>query len=104
MGRGKALKKEALVYPVDLSRITEVIRDKCITIRRPKLEDVVGSEVKIKSFIQDTETYVCRIRGMTYAVCVNKQHPSMGTFDPRPTGESPGRVIRGHSNDRVDDR
>jgi hypothetical protein len=104
MSKGKIVHKEVLGRSVDISSLTTVIHDKCVAIGRCTLVDVEGSEVVIKSFIKGTETYVCRIRGMTYAVCINKQRPSMGTFDPRPIGGPSGKATRRHSNDRVDDR
>ncbi len=75
--------------------IKTIIRGKCESINRKELGDVNGSEIKVLNKLPNNEVYICRIRGMTYAVDLDLNNPKVGIFDPISTGPQI-RFRRGH--------
>jgi hypothetical protein len=80
-------KREAIVL---------VIRERCCSVGRRNLVDVDAEEVVVLLRCNATGVFICRLRGMTYKVCLKEQSPSFGIFDPVTVIKGGTRVKNGH--------
>lgn len=62
--------------------LVEVIRQRCSNIGRTWLQDVNPKEVVVVTICESQEVFVCRVRGMTYMICIKKDQERIGVFDP----------------------
>lgn len=93
MGKiGRKEKAEA----TELSAIANVVRAKGHTIGRPYLEKIDDNEVHVQRMVGGGEKCICRIRGMTYCVCLDVRKPSIATFEPSLFASKTGCRVIGH--------
>lgn len=90
------IKREEKVEATELSAIARVVRAKGHTIGRPYLEKIDDNEVHVQRMVGGGKKCICRIRGMTYCVCLDVRKPSIATFEPSLFASKTGCRIIGH--------
>ena len=92
----KQIQKKNDVTPVDLAAIAAIVRAKGHTIGRPYLETIDDNEVHVQRMLHDGRKCICRIRGMSFCVCLESGKPGISTFEPSLFASETGCRIIGH--------